>query len=127
TRARGPTGPTKENPMSSARRSRRLAAATAVAAVATAGVSLALPALAAEQGTLVSAEAPGTAAGTVDYTVYLPPGYEDSTNRYPTVYLLHGRGDTQAASPRVATALAELLTSGCRQPGVAAPPDPPSN
>ncbi|MCM3659725.1 alpha/beta hydrolase-fold protein [Georgenia satyanarayanai] len=111
--------------MSSARLSRRLAVTAAVAVVA--GASLTLPALAAEQGTLVPAEATGTAAGTVDYTVYLPPGYDDSTDRYPTVYLLHGRGDTQAAWQRVATDLDELITSGELQPVVAVMPDAPWN
>jgi hypothetical protein len=27
--------------------------------------------------------------------VYLPPGYEASTKRYPTLYLLHGRFDQE--------------------------------
>ncbi|WP_152190817.1 alpha/beta hydrolase-fold protein [Georgenia satyanarayanai] len=111
--------------MSPARLRRRLAVTAAVAVVA--GASLTLPALAAEQGTLVDAQATGTAAGTVDYTVYLPPGYDGSTDRYPTVYLLHGRGDTQAAWQRVATDLDELITSGELQPVVAVMPDAPWN
>ena len=31
-----------------------------------------------------------------DLFVYLPPGYEDSDRRYPTVYLLHAYGETAA-------------------------------
>ncbi|MFC2156503.1 alpha/beta hydrolase [Acidobacteriota bacterium] len=31
----------------------------------------------------------------VDYCVYLPPGYESSTRRYPVVYLLHGYSDQE--------------------------------
>ena len=113
--------------MTPPRPSRRLAVAAAVAVVATAGVSLSLPALAAESGTLVDARAVGTAAGPVDYTVYLPPGYEDSTDRYPTVYLLHGRGDTQAAWQRVAGDLDDLIGSGELQPVIAVMPDAPWN
>ncbi|TNC20291.1 esterase, partial [Georgenia sp. 311] len=113
--------------MTPPRPSRRLAVAAAVAVVATAGVSLSLPALAAETGTLVDARATGTAAGPVDYTVYLPPGYDDGTDRYPTVYLLHGRGDTQAAWQRVAGDLDDLIVSGELQPVIAVMPDAPWN
>lgn len=33
----------------------------------------------------------------VDYAVYLPPGYEESTRSYPVVYLLHGFTDDETA------------------------------
>lgn len=33
----------------------------------------------------------------VEFAVYLPPGYEASTRRYPVVYLLHGYGDDESA------------------------------
>jgi len=32
----------------------------------------------------------------VNYAVYLPPGYESSTRRYPVVYLLHGYTDDES-------------------------------
>lgn len=113
---------------SSQRFLRRVAVTATIAVTATVGVSLALPALAAEQGTLVAGQATGTAAGTVDYTVYLPPGYDaDAEQRYPTVYLLHGRGDTQAAWQRVAGDLDNLIDSDGLQPVIAVMPDAPWN
>ncbi|HKJ68527.1 MAG TPA: alpha/beta hydrolase-fold protein, partial [bacterium] len=33
----------------------------------------------------------------VDYTIYLPPGYDDSDRYYPVVYLLHGYTDEEWA------------------------------
>lgn len=33
----------------------------------------------------------------VNYSVYLPPGYEQSSRRYPVVYLLHGFSDNETA------------------------------
>ncbi len=33
----------------------------------------------------------------VSYAIYLPPGYEQSTQRYPVVYLLHGYSDDETA------------------------------
>ncbi len=36
-----------------------------------------------------------TVGGPVSYLVYLPPGYEESKRRYPSIYVLHGIGGTQ--------------------------------
>jgi enterochelin esterase-like enzyme len=33
--------------------------------------------------------------GNVKYTVYLPPNYDKSTQKYPVLYLLHGHGDSE--------------------------------
>lgn len=32
----------------------------------------------------------------VGYNIYLPPGYADSTDRYPVIYWLHGRGCSES-------------------------------
>ncbi|MHA7134269.1 alpha/beta hydrolase-fold protein [Oerskovia turbata] len=92
---------------------------------------LAAPVAAAEHGTLTPGSAPSKALGAdgaVDYTVYLPPGYDaDTERRYPTVYLLHGRGDTQAAWQRVATDLDDLIATDAIQPMVVVMPDAPWN
>ena len=105
----------------------RLVAALAATAVAAAGVLLAVPALAVEKGTVLTGQATSTAVGTIDYTVYLPPGYDDDEREYPTLYLLHGRGDTQAAWQRVTTDLDELIAGGSVQPMVVVMPDAPWN
>lgn len=34
----------------------------------------------------------------VSYLVYLPPGYEEETRRYPAIYWLHGMGGNQRAA-----------------------------
>src|SRR5690606_20827658 len=83
--------------MDAARRPHRrpctTAALTALAVSATiGGAALALPATAAEQGTVETGRVADSAAGPIDYTVYLPPGYDDAEQEYPTLYLLHGRG-----------------------------------
>lgn len=36
----------------------------------------------------------------VGYSVYLPPGYEQGTQRYPVVYYLHGAGGNESGGPR---------------------------
>src|SRR5688572_22616089 len=92
------------------RRPRGAAALTALAVSATiGGAGLALPATAAEQGTVTVGRVADSAAGPIDYTVYLPPGYDDAEQEYPTLYLLHGRGDTQAAWQQVTGDLDELI------------------
>lgn len=96
--------------------------------MAVTGTVLAVPALAAETGTVTTGQAPSPEVGTIDYTVYLPPGYDDDTTReYPTLYLLHGRGDTQAAWQRVTGDLDELIGDGSIQPMVVVMPDAPWN
>ncbi|KON73558.1 hypothetical protein M768_11490 [Cellulosimicrobium cellulans F16] len=110
------------------RRPGRTAALAALAVSATIGGSaLALPATAAEQGTVETGRVPDSAAGPIDYTVYLPPGYDDAAQEYATLYLLHGRGDTQAAWQQVTGDLDELIGAGEIQPMVVVMPDAPWN
>ena len=94
--------------------------------VATAAVLTAGPATP-RAGEIVTGRVEGTAAGAVDYSVYLPPGYAASDAEYPVIYLLHGRGDTQAAWQRVAGDLDELIAAGDIQPIIAVMPDAPWN
>jgi endo-1,4-beta-xylanase len=48
------------------------------------------------------------AVGTdVGYSVYLPPGYEQGTERYPVLYYLHGAGGNESGAPR--TLVPDLL------------------
>jgi LPXTG-motif cell wall-anchored protein len=75
-------------------------------------------------GTLTTASAPSAAVGTIDYTVYLPPGYDDAGS-YPSLYLLHGRGDTMAAWTQIAPQLDALLEEGAIPPMVVVMPDAP--
>lgn len=58
----------------------------AAAVAATAGRGSASLSL---QGRLVSGSF-ASSAGTLAYEVYLPPGYDSSTLRYPVIYYLHG-------------------------------------
>ncbi|WP_454730096.1 alpha/beta hydrolase-fold protein [Cellulosimicrobium protaetiae] len=118
--------------MDAARRPHRRPGTTAVGtalavAVGLGGLGLALPATAAEQGTVEAGQVADSAAGPLDYTVYLPPGYDDGEQEYPTLYLLHGRGDTQAAWQQVTGDLDELIGSGEIQPMVVVMPDAPWN
>ncbi|GAA4288363.1 alpha/beta hydrolase-fold protein [Georgenia daeguensis] len=108
-------------------RIRRTLTTLAAAAIAGAGVVLALPALAVEKGTVLGAEAPSDGVGVIDYSVYLPAGYDETDTDYPTLYLLHGRGDTQAAWQRVAGDLDEMIAAGTIQPMVVVMPDAPWN
>ena len=61
----------------------------------------------------------------ITYNVYLPAGYEGSTDRYPVLYLLHGRGDSKSAWTQMKGALDELIASGEIQPTIAIMPDAP--
>jgi len=64
--------------------------------------------------------------GAIDYTVYLPAGYDESASaRYPTLYLLHGRGDTQAAWQHQSSVLDELIEAGTIPAMVVVMPDAP--
>lgn len=75
-----------------------------------------------EQGSVEST----AIGGSIDYTVYLPAGYDPSgATRYPTLYLLHGRGDTQAAWQQVGPDLDELIAAGSIPPMVVVMPDAP--
>lgn len=106
----------------------RVIAGAGAAALLSVGALIAMPALAAEKGTVLTDQAPSQAVGTIDYTVYLPAGYDDDSDaEYPTVYLLHGRGDTQAAWQRVTGDLDEMIAAGTIQPMVVVMPDAPWN
>jgi enterochelin esterase-like enzyme len=56
------------------------------------------------------------------YLVWLPPNYDRTTARYPTLYLLHGAGDGETAGRvewvniGVAQAMTDLLAKGLIQP-----------
>ncbi|GIF68605.1 hypothetical protein Ais01nite_66400 [Asanoa ishikariensis] len=78
-------------------------------------------------GTLTTAAAPSPAlGGDIDYTVYLPYGYDAAAaTRYPVLYLLHGRGDTMAAWTRVKDDLDKLIADKEVPPVIAVLPDAP--
>jgi enterochelin esterase-like enzyme len=77
-------------------------------------------------GRFVEASAPSPALGApVSYTVYLPFGYERSAQRYPVLYLLHGRGDSMSAWTRVKAELDRLIATGQMPPVLAVLPDAP--
>lgn len=53
----------------------------------------------------------------VGYNVYLPPGYEQSTRRYPVLYYLHGAGGNESGGPRtLVPKLLEAHTAGTLPP-----------
>jgi enterochelin esterase-like enzyme len=102
--------------------------AAAAVAIGTLGLALAAAAPAqAATGEVVNEQAPSDAVGEIDYAVYLPPGYEDSEVAYPSLYLLHGRGDTMAAWQHVSAALDTLITDGDIPPMIVVMPDAPWN
>ena len=77
-------------------------------------------------GTIVTAAAPSAALhGDVDFELYLPPGYDSSTARYPTLYLMHGRGDSMAAWTREKADLDRLIADGSIPPAIVVMPDAP--
>jgi enterochelin esterase-like enzyme len=94
---------------------------------------LALGATAAEAGParagrFVAGSAPSPALGAdIAYNVYLPFGYERTSQRYPVLYLLHGRGDSMAAWTRVKAELDRLIATGQIPPVLAVLPDAPWN
>jgi hypothetical protein len=47
----------------------------------------------------------------VGYNIYLPPGYEAGSRRYPVVYWLHGRNNTEASDGYPIQYLAEGIAS----------------
>ncbi len=74
------------------------------------------------QGTVPSA----AVGGSIDFTVYLPAGYDPSGDaRYASLYLLHGRGDTQAAWQQAVGDLDELIARGAIPPMIVVMPDAP--
>lgn len=50
-----------------------------------------------------------TAREKVSYLIYLPPGYEQATQRYPVVYWLHGIGGSQQGVPQMAERLTKAI------------------
>src|SRR4051794_11279867 len=65
------------------------------------------------QGTITQASAYSAALhGLIDYEIYLPAGYHTSGARYPTLYLLHGRGDSMTAWTREKADLDQLIRAG---------------
>ncbi len=61
------------------------------------------------------------------YYAYLPAGYEGRTERYPVVYLLHGRGSTAAEWAKIGRDLDRLTAAGEIPPLIAVLPDAPWN
>lgn len=76
---------------------------------------------------LTSGWAPSAAVGGIEYSVYLPPGYHRSDDAFPTIYLLHGRGDTGSAWTRVAADLDELIACASVRPMIMVIPNAPWN
>lgn len=62
----------------------------------------------------------------IELTVWLPPGYDDEpSRRYPSLYLLHGRGDSRRDWAEHVGLLDELVGQGTVPPLVAVMPDAP--
>ena len=81
---------------------------------------------AAAPGSLTHASFPSaTLNEAINYNVYLPAGYAASTERYPVLYLLHGRGDSMSAWTQMKGALDELIAAGDIPPTIAIMPDAP--
>lgn len=80
-------------------------------------------------GTVESHNAPSVTLGReIAYQLYLPPGYAaDGSVRYPVVYLLHGRGDKQAAWTTIKPDLDRLITEGRIPAVIAIMPDAPAS
>ncbi len=78
------------------------------------------------EGSIITTRMPAASAGVaVDYNVYLPAGYDAAQERYPSLYLFHGRGDTMAAWPRVKSTLDEMISDGQIPPVVVIMPNAP--
>ena len=61
----------------------------------------------------------------IRYNVYLPEGYDGSGERYPSVYLLHGRGGRVEDWREFLPDLDDLIDSGAVPPLIAIMPDAP--
>ncbi len=81
------------------------------------------------QGTLNEGSCASGALGRgIEYLVYLPAGYDAAAARtYPTLYLLHGRGDTMQAWRQVTPLLDAMIAEGKIPPLIAIMPDAPSS
>ncbi|MGO4690807.1 alpha/beta hydrolase [Glaciibacter sp. 2TAF33] len=80
------------------------------------------------RGRLVRESAPSAAvAGTIDCTIYLPPGYDGGEGRHPSLYLLHGRGGSEADWSALRGDFDELIGEGVVPPLIVVMPDAPWN
>ncbi len=52
----------------------------------------------------------------VGYNIWLPPGYETSSRRYPVVYWLHGRNNTESSDQYPLSYLADGISAGTVPP-----------
>lgn len=80
-------------------------------------------------GTIESRTVPSAVLGhDISYQLYLPPGYQpEGSVRYPVIYLLHGRGDKQAAWTTIKPDLDRLIAEGRIPAVIAIMPDAPSS
>lgn len=80
-------------------------------------------------GMIEPRSAPSTTLGRdISYQLYLPPGYQaDGSVRYPVLYLLHGRGDKQAAWTTIKPDLDRLIDEGRIPAAIAIMPDAPAS
>ncbi|NUR93589.1 MAG: alpha/beta fold hydrolase, partial [Nonomuraea sp.] len=82
----------------------------------------------ARTGTITAAQAPSAALGEeIRYNVYLPSGYARGQDRYPVLYLLHGRGDSMEAWTRVKDSLDRMIAAKEIPALIAVMPDAPWN
>jgi enterochelin esterase-like enzyme len=90
-----------------------VAATLVLAAGGSAGSSIARTARGSLRGTIRYGSFHSTALrGTVDYSVYLPPGYAESRLRYPVVYFLHGLPAPATAYRQIGTVARAVDDSG---------------
>ncbi|MBX3065534.1 MAG: esterase family protein [Anaerolineae bacterium] len=61
----------------------------------------------------------------ITYLVYLPHGYDSSTQRYSVLYMLHGRGDNLTAWSRAVDLLDQMIAAGEIPPVIAIMPNAP--
>lgn len=81
---------------------------------------------AAEPGTITThAFRSATLGEDIAYNVYLPAGYSGSSQRYPVIYLLHGRGDSMSAWTQMKGVLDDMIGRGDIPPTIAIMPDAP--
>ena len=78
-------------------------------------------------GRLVAGSVESAATGgAINYTVYLPADYDaNGSTRYLSLYLLHGRGDSQAAWQQEIGDIDELTAAGSIPPMIVIMPDAP--
>lgn len=80
------------------------------------------------RGRLVKESVPSAAVGgAIDCTIYLPAGYDGGEGRHPSLYLLHGRGGSQADWSALHADIDELIAEGVVPPLIVVMPDAPWN